>query len=103
MHLNASEDSLVEGMSVRMNCTAVGGNPTPDIVWKRNGLPLSDGRMSQRFGSTSGIVVVLLSREDHRANYSCHVSSEAMQTPKVISQLINVQCKSNCKCIEAPI
>ena len=93
IHLNASGDALVEGMFLRLNCTVVGGNPTPDIVWKRDGLPLSGGRVSQQFGSTSGIVVVLLSREDHRANYTCHISSEAMQTPKAISEVINVQCK----------
>ena len=93
IHLNASQDALAEGVYLQVNCSSQGGNPAPDITWKRDGIPLEGGRPSRQFGITTSVLVLLLTRADNHANLTCHVTSEAMATEKMAAQVILVQCK----------
>jgi len=70
-----------ESEHIRLTCESTGGNPRPNVTWYRNGAPLTSGatllRSSAKYGTTSGLLDVRLSREDNGANFTCDVTSDA--------------------------
>ena len=97
IQLNTTLDALVEGHSVQFNCSTTGGNPIPAITWTRNGEMLLGEKIIdpvKKFGTTSSVLTMQLTRNDHRANFSCHVTNRAINgSPKVKTQQIFVKCK----------
>jgi len=91
---NATSRDPRESEHIRLTCDSTGGNPAPDVTWSRDGVPLSAGvtvvPASAKFGTTSGLLDVRLSREDDRANFTCDVENRAGSASRTVR--LSVQC-----------
>ncbi|KAK3577322.1 hypothetical protein CHS0354_008417 [Potamilus streckersoni] len=88
-------DVYTENSVISLNCSSVGGNPYPTIIWYKNGQVLSGATFSppsQPKGMSSSQISVTLERTDNRANFTCAVFNKANQNqPRVKTQLLEVQ------------
>ncbi|XP_061289826.1 hemicentin-2 isoform X2 [Bos javanicus] len=74
---------LVEpvGGSVRLDC-AVRGDPTPDIYWIKDGLPLRGGRLRHRL--QNGSLIIRRTEMDDAGQYQCLAENELGAVEKVV-------------------
>jgi len=68
--------------TINLVCQAVGGDPTPSVVWKRNGT-IVDSDFIELSNSTvrNVMTVASLSREDLHSEYTCSVSNNNISSP----------------------
>ncbi|KAK7495223.1 hypothetical protein BaRGS_00013633, partial [Batillaria attramentaria] len=91
---NLAGEIFQEGQNVRFTCASSGGNPTPTIIWMKNGieLPSADPTQTQDGGVTQRTIAVTMDHSDHRANYSCAVYNEVNKgQPLMASRILSVQ------------
>jgi len=84
-----SEYSATEGSSVRLVCD-VGGNPTPEITWSKNGAPISDTDPHYLVDGTIGVQVLSVDRHD-TATYTCTAVNVAGIREKRINLFVHSQ------------
>lgn len=89
-----------EGQEYQLNCVSSnGGNPEPNITWYRNNqlLTSSQGFKIQQTqhlnGSTSSLLSLIPTLEDHQAVYKCLVMNRAMSVPHEVGHRLQVECK----------
>jgi len=91
---NVSSRDPRESEHIRLTCESTGGNPPPNVTWYRNGAPMNVGvtvlPTSAKFGSTSSLLDVRLSRDDNTANYTCDVENYAGDASSTVQ--LSVQC-----------
>jgi len=91
---NVSSRDPRESEHIRLRCESTGGNPAPNVTWYRNSKPLSAGvtflPASVKFGATSSLLDMRLSRHDNGANFTCDVENDAGEA-STITQL-SVHC-----------
>ena len=79
---------------IRLTCQSTGGNPAPNITWYRNRARLTSGvrvlPTFVKFGTTSSLLDMRLSRDDNGANLTCHVENDAGDSSATTQ--LSVQC-----------
>ena len=91
---NVSSRDPRESEHIRLTCESMDGNPAPNVTWYRNGAPLSAGvtmlPASVKFGTTSSLLDLRLSRDDHGANFTCDVRNNGGHASTTVQ--LSVQC-----------
>ncbi|XP_064602372.1 hemicentin-2-like isoform X2 [Liolophura sinensis] len=93
--LDGSTSPLTEGASLTLTCNSTGGNPSPTLVWKRNGQEVNAGPTTK--GPNAGDpasrqLTRQLDWTDHLATYTCEAVNEVNQAqPASKSQTLQVR------------
>ena len=97
---NSSSSSFyVENSVIQFTCSSSGGKPAPAIQWLRNGQSINSAILTpppseNPMGTSSSQITVTLTRNDHRANYTCSVFNAANKnSPLSKTNILDVQCK----------
>ncbi|XP_043210989.1 nephrin-like [Amphibalanus amphitrite] len=78
------------GEQKTLTCVSVGGNPPADLVWFRNGQPVTYQYRAQA-GRAMAQLVLTVERDDHGAEFRCEASSKMHPAPMVTHAQLNVQ------------
>ncbi len=96
--ISINDTELTEGDNVAFNCSSTEGNPVPEVRWYRNNEQVTSGAElhppSEKYGTTSSLLVWTLSPDDHRAEFRCEVENKAnIGDPETTSTILDVRCE----------
>lgn len=95
---NVTQNGLMEGDTVQLNCTSSEGNPPPMITWFRNEIPLPPSSFTSsgplvKFGTVLSVLVWRVTPSDHLANFTCSVRSNSSTSDLRTTEQLDVKCK----------
>ena len=85
----------LEGKTAVFNCV-VGGYPTPDVAWEKNGVELNvsaDARLSVSFRREDHQLIISNVQQSDAGQYRC-VANNSLDTATSFSATLTVHCKS---------
>ena len=85
----------LEGQTAVFNCV-VGGYPTPDVAWEKNGVILNvsaDARLSVSFRREDHQLIISNVQQSDAGQYRC-VANNSLDTATSFSATLTVHCKS---------
>ena len=85
----------LEGQTAVFNCV-VGGYPTPDVAWEKNGMELNvaaHARLSVSFNNGNHQLIISNVQQSDAGQYRC-VANNSLDTATSFSATLTVHCKS---------
>lgn len=80
---------------MKLKCEVLGGRPTPNVTWLRDGNPISSETSLSSNGRSlrSEIVVERLSRQDLNSRFTCKAINHHRATPVEASVQLDMNCE----------
>ena len=85
----------LEGQTAMFNCV-VGGYPTPDVAWEKDGMELNvaaHARLSVSFNNGNHQLIISNVQQSDAGQYRC-VANNSLDTATSFSATLTVHCKS---------
>ena len=85
-------ETIRQGQTVTLVCTAAGGNPLAKTTWFRNGVQV-DTSYTTSGRESRNTLTFIASTEDNQAKYRCESINDLSAEPKKAEIVLSVQCK----------
>ncbi|CAF2499193.1 unnamed protein product [Rotaria sp. Silwood2] len=86
-----NEENIQEYQTVKLTCSSLNGNPSPQYTWYRNDTLLSSLNQQVSMTDNSSIYTFNVSRFDNQVKYECQISNQALAKPLRVEQYLHVK------------
>lgn len=91
-------DVVTSGDTLTLACVTRGGNPPPQLIWKRGNVQV-DATYTVRGHVTTNIHTFRVDASDNNGVYRCEASSNEIEEPIAASVKLSVHCELTRCCI----
>ncbi|CAF1149884.1 unnamed protein product [Rotaria sp. Silwood1] len=86
-----NDENIQEYQTVKLICSSLNGNPSPQYTWYRNGTLLTSLNQQVSTTDNSSIYTFNVSRFDNQVKYECQISNQALANPLRVVQYLHVK------------